>query len=77
VTVNINVSSPSTVSLTVFTMASKKIFEQTWNVTSNTSISWNLNDSQGGTLANGVYYLRIVVKGSQPLTKILKVMLLR
>jgi hypothetical protein len=77
VNVNINIPSPSTVTLTVFTVSSQKIYEKTWNLSSNGSISWNLTNNQGSVVANGVYYMRIVVKGSQTSTKFLKVMVLR
>jgi len=41
------------------------------------TINWNLKDSSGAQVANGLYYIRVQVAGIEPLTKILKVMVLR
>jgi hypothetical protein len=65
------------VTLSVYSLSGRRIYQESLELTSDGSISWNLNDLEGVAVANGVYYLRIQVNGSQPLTKLLKVLILR
>ncbi len=75
--INIDISSPSMVTLTVFTLYGREIYQESLERASDGTISWNLADLQGTTVANGVYYLKIQVNGNQPLVKVLKVLVLR
>lgn len=77
VTVNVQVPGNSTVSMDVFTLAFRKIANQTKDISNTGSVTWNLQDSWGTPVADGLYYLRIQVTGPQPLTKIFKVLITR
>jgi hypothetical protein len=77
ITFNVQVPGPSTVTLDVFTLSFRKIFSETETVNGSQNLEWDLKDVSGVAVANGVYYVRIQVKGSQSLTQILKVMILR
>jgi hypothetical protein len=77
VDININISFPSTVTLTVFTLLGREVYQESWQLASDGTISWNLTDIQGATVANGLYYLKVQVSGNQPLVKVLKVLVLR
>jgi hypothetical protein len=74
---NVEVPGPSTVTLDVFTLSFRKIFSETEQINGSQTLQWDLKDVSGVAVANGVYYVRIHVKGSQSSTEILKVMILR
>ncbi len=68
----------STLEVTVFTVAFRKIFDRTTNFPGNNfAFPWYPNDSYGQIVANGVYYVRVQVEGIYPATKIYKVLILR
>jgi hypothetical protein len=82
----VDVTTPwsATIEMDVFTMAFRKIAEHTSlaNVASPgfgtvTTLEWDLKDSTGALAADGLYYLRIQVRGTQESTKILKVLILK
>jgi hypothetical protein len=77
VDVNIDISSPSIVTLTVFTLFGREVYQESLELALDGTISWNLADLQGTTVANGLYYLKIQVNGNQPLVRVLKVLVLR
>ena len=67
----------STTHWTVYTTAFRKIYDQTQSIPENNLIlSWNLKDTWGGPVANGVYYVRVQVMGLTSATKILKVLVI-
>ncbi len=72
----ITVSGPSVVKWKVFTVALRKIFEDNLQVTSTDTLIWNLKDRWGTPVANGLYFLKVDIEGSQPMTKILKVIVI-
>jgi len=61
----------------VFTLAFRKIYSQTTQADGFLTLQWDLKDVSGTLAANGLYYVRIHVAGSQTATKILKVLILR
>ncbi len=77
ITVNIQVPGPSTVTMDVFTVAFRKIVSQSKEVSNTGALTWNERDEWGNAVADGLYYLRVQVSGSQPLTKIFKVLITR
>ncbi len=77
ITFNVQAPDESTVTLDVFTLAFRKIFGETTQAHGLLTLQWNLKDSSGDQVSNGLYYVRIHVVGSQSATKILKVMVLR
>src|SRR5665213_1257655 len=77
ITFNIQVPSESTVTLDVFTLAFRKIYSETTQADGPLTLQWDLKDVSGVQVANGVYYVRIHVSGSQSATKIIKVLILR
>lgn len=76
-TFNVQALGEATVTLDVFTPAFRKIYSETALIDGSANIEWNLKDAAGVQVANGVYYVRIHVVGSQSATKILKVLILR
>jgi hypothetical protein len=77
ITFNVQVPGQSTVTLDVFTLAFRKIYSQTTEVSDFYNFQWDLKDVSGAPAANGLYYVRIHVAGSQSATKVLKVLILR
>jgi hypothetical protein len=61
----------------VFTLAFRKIASQTQEIYGDQTFQWNLKDVAGVQVADGLYYVRIHVSGTQSATKILKVLILR
>ena len=61
----------------VFTLAFRKISSQTKQITGLYPFQWDLRDVSGVQAANGLYYVRIHVTGSESTTKIIKVLILR
>jgi hypothetical protein len=56
----------------VFTTAFRKIYESTAG-----STAWDLTDKNGASVSNGIYYIRFEVQGTQPYSKVWKVLVLR
>lgn len=77
ITINIQVPGESTVTLDVFTLAFRRIYSDTTQADGPLTLQWDLKDISGVQVANGLYYIRIHVAGSQSTTKILKVLVLR
>ncbi|HXL73422.1 MAG TPA: T9SS type A sorting domain-containing protein, partial [bacterium] len=77
ITFAIQAPGESTVTLDVFTLAFRKIYSQTIQADGSLTLEWDLKDLSGVSVANGLYYVRIHVAGSQSATKILKVLILR
>jgi len=67
----------STVTLDVFTLAFRKIYGETTRADGSLTLQWDLKGVTGVGVANGVYYVRIHVVGSQSVTKFFKVLILR
>jgi hypothetical protein len=65
------------VTLDVFTLAFRKIYSETTQADGPLTLQWDLRDVSGVQVANGLYYVRIHVAGTQETTKILKVLILR
>jgi O-glycosyl hydrolase len=77
ITFNVQVPNQSTVTLEVFTLAFRKVFSETAQAYGPVTLQWNLKDTSGTLVSNGVYYVRINVTGHPSATKILKVLVLR
>src|SRR5665213_719278 len=77
ITFNIQAPGESTVTLDVFTLAFRKVYGETTQADGSLTLRWDLRDVSGNQVANGVYYVRIHVTGSQSATTILKVLILR
>jgi hypothetical protein len=82
--VDITTPGSATIEVDVFTTAFRKIAEHTVVATAAspgfgtvTTVQWDLKDRQGKSVADGLYYLRIQVHGTQESTKILKVLVLK
>ncbi len=73
----VEVPSPSTVTMDVFTLAFRKIASQTTQVNGAQTLQWNLMDVSGMLVGNGLYYVRIHISGNQSATKIMKILILR
>jgi hypothetical protein len=74
---NVQVPSPSTVLMDVFTLAFRKITSQRTQVSGDQTFHWDLKDGSGVQAANGLYYVCVRVEGTPSATKILKVLILR
>jgi len=61
----------------VFTLAFRKISSQTIQAYGAATLQWDLKDISGVQVANGLYYVRIQVTGTESTTRILKVLILR
>jgi flagellar hook assembly protein FlgD len=62
----------------IFTLAFRKINSQTVRAYGPHTFQWNLSDTKGVQVADGVYYVRIqIVGGAQSTTKIMKVLVLK
>jgi hypothetical protein len=84
--IQINVTTPgnSTIEMDVFSTAFRKIAEHTYMSGGGnsplgivTSVQWDLQDKMGMKVADGLYYIRIIVKGREDTVKIFKVLVLR
>ncbi len=64
-------------SFDIFTTAFRKIGGGSSPISGKVTLSWNLRDQEDLPVANGLYYLRVRVKGSQSFSQILKVLVLR
>lgn len=74
---NIQVPGESTVTMDVFTLAFRKISSQTTQAYGAETLQWDLKDISGIQVANGLYYVRFQVTGTESTTRILKVLILR
>jgi len=61
----------------VFTLAFRKIASQTTQINDTQAFQWNLLDTSGVQVSNGLYYVRIHVSGTKSATKIMKILILR
>ncbi len=77
ITFPISVPSHSTVTMDIFTLAFRKITSQTTQINGGQTLQWNLLDISGDQVSNGLYYVRIHISGTQSLTKIMKILILR
>jgi hypothetical protein len=78
VSIQMQVPLGSTVEWSVFTTSFRKILDVSNPVSgNNTNIVWDLNDDWGEPVANGLYYIRIVISGSEKTSKIIKFIVLR
>ena len=78
--VSVHIQAPlgSTVEWSVFTMVYRKVLDNTYPITGNsTTLVWHLDDNGGNRVANGLYYLKVRVNGINPYTKVMKVLVLR
>ena len=66
-------SQPAPVNWAVFTTAFRKIYGKKVSESSGGTFVWDLRDQWGTPAANGLYYLRVDIGGSIPVTKILKI----
>jgi O-glycosyl hydrolase len=73
----VQVQGPSEVTLSVFTLAFREIYNEKVPITGEQTLQWDLKDREGNTVANGLYYVRIQITGPQNSTTILKVLVLR
>jgi len=71
------VAGPSNLRWKIFTTAFRKIADHEEPVSSGGTLLWDLRDQSGAAVANGLYYLRVEIVGPQPMTKILKVLVIR
>lgn len=76
-TFNVQTPDQSTVTLDVFTLAFRKIYNQTTPIDGSLNLYWNLKDMTGAQAADGLYYVRVHVSGAKSSTKIFKVLVLR
>ena len=68
----------SSVEWSVFTTAFRKILDVTQSIPGNNAVlSWDLRDSRGRTVADGLYFIRVQVTGTVKATKVLKVLVFR
>jgi hypothetical protein len=78
VLIPIAVPENSVVEWSVFTVAFRKILNVSNPVFAGcTALSWNLRDANGAPVANGLYYIRVQVKGANQTEKILKLLVTR
>jgi len=78
VTIQIQAPSGSTPEGDVFTTAFRKVRHIPNSVQEeNMALVWNLDDDGGSPVANGLYYLRVQVKGRVKASKILKILVTR
>ncbi len=74
---DIQVPSPSAVRLSVFTLAFRKVFETSGQISSAGTLVWDTRDHFGTPVSSGLYYLRVQVLGDSSQTKTLKAILIR
>ncbi len=68
----------STVQITVFTLAFRKIYEKSYPIPGQEGLfPWNLVDGYGRPLSNGLYYVRVQVLGPVNATAIKKILVIR
>lgn len=77
VVVDVEVPVNSSVKWSVFTLSFRKIVDGEISVNGKGSVQWDLRDKTGALVADGLYYLRLEVLGTQPSSKIFKVLILR
>src|SRR5581483_4692417 len=77
VNVLVEVTRPSTVEWSVFSMAFRKIRSGQTLINQQGTIQWDLTDGQGNRVADGIYYLRVQVNGTPATVKVFKVLVIR
>lgn len=73
----VSVPGPSNATIEVYTPAFRKICSKTMPIYSTGTLTWDQRDQWGAMAANGLYYVRIEVSGPAPVSKTLKVLILR
>jgi len=73
----VDVPEGSLVNLGIYTTAFRKIYGRQTALSGQNLLSWDLRDDGGTPAANGVYYLRIQVTGTQSASKIFKIVVAR
>jgi hypothetical protein len=76
-TFTVSVPVETSVTMDVFTLAFRKIADQTKEIYGSQTFQWDLKDASGTPAANGLYYVRIHAAGNPSETKIFKVLVLR
>jgi hypothetical protein len=61
----------------VFTVAFRKVMEESRSIDGTGEIHWDLKETWGKPVANGLYYVRIDIVGKEKMSKILKVIVNR
>jgi hypothetical protein len=75
--VDVDLPGPCNVAWEIFTPAFRKICGESLSATGGKiTLKWDLKDKTGSPVANGLYYFRVQVTGSQTKVKILKVLVL-
>jgi hypothetical protein len=59
----------------VFTTALRKIRSESGTIAGSGTIGWDLKDGEGRAVAPGFYYVRVEIGGAEPLSRILKVLI--
>jgi len=77
ITFNIQTPDQATVMLEVFTLAFRRIYDETIPVYGSQNLYWDLKDRTGTQVADGLYYVRVHVGSTPASTKIFKVLILR
>jgi endoglucanase len=75
ISVNLVTHGPKVVQWSVLTVAFRRVAEGRVNVEHNYTLSWDLNSSNGSSVANGMYYLVLEIEGTP--RRILKVVVAR
>jgi hypothetical protein len=70
VTLDVKSPCPQTAQWTVFTTAYRKVAEGEKALSGDDQLQWNLRDSRGKSVSNGVYFMRIVGNGGPYTAKI-------
>jgi hypothetical protein len=63
--------------LTIYTLAFRKIYDQTVTMPVTYDFLWNLQDRSGKIVSNGIYYARVQVTGHTFATHVYKILVLR
>jgi len=63
----------------VFTTAFRRVadFSEQRVPEGKTTLQWDLKDKYGNPVSNGLYYLRVQVKGAQSVTRVFKILVIR
>ena len=77
VSVQISVPGTTMVKWSVFTLSFRKIVNGEKQVTQHDYIQWDLKDQDGKQVGDGLYYLRVEMNGTQPVSNVFKVLILR
>jgi len=77
VTILVEVPGSAEIKWSVFTTAFRKVVGGEISVNNRGTVVWDLKDKNGAPVADGIYYVRVEVDGSQPTVKIFKVLVIR